>query len=52
MMGLASSVQHSKSCARGGQFGPRLRFIKCLLPHIGALISLPSHRSKATVLAM
>lgn len=52
MMGLASSVLHSKYCGRRGWFGPELRFIKCLLPHTGALIGLPSHESKAAVLAM
>ena len=52
MMGLASSVLHSKYCGRCGRFGSELRFINCLLPHTGALISLPSHESKAAVLAM
>lgn len=30
MMGLASSVLHSKTCGRSGWFGPELRFIKIL----------------------
>lgn len=52
MIRLASSVQHSKNCGRPGRFGSELRFIKCLLSHTGALISVPSHGSKAAVLAM